>query len=102
VRSNTYETRISIIELLDFIRVICGTCSVRRSDEVMKNLLYNVLLLLDYSLYINPVYIYLIHINWWRKFMFILKLVVDTKSAPKLEGKRNRRRRSRQIAILVT
>jgi hypothetical protein len=29
-------------------------------------------------------------------------LVVDTKSAPKLEGKRNRRRRSRQIAILVT
>ena len=31
-------------------RVICGTCSVRRSDEVMKKLLYNVLLLLDYLL----------------------------------------------------
>jgi hypothetical protein len=27
-------------------------------------------------------------INWWRKFMFNLKLVVDTKSAPRLEGKR--------------
>jgi hypothetical protein len=40
------------------------------------------------SLYIIPVYTYLIHINWWRKFMFNLKLVVDTKSAPRLEGKR--------------
>jgi hypothetical protein len=39
------------------------------------------------SLYIIPVYIYLIHINWWRKFIVNLKLVVDTKSAPRLEGK---------------
>ena len=31
-------------------RVICGTRSVRRSDKVMKNLHYNVLLLLDYLL----------------------------------------------------
>ena len=31
-------------------RVICGTCSVRRSDKVINNQLYNVLLLLDYLL----------------------------------------------------
>jgi hypothetical protein len=34
------------------------------------------------SLYIMPVYIYLIHTNWWRKFMVNSKLVVDKKSAP--------------------
>jgi hypothetical protein len=28
---------------------------------------------------INPVYIYPIQINWWRKFIFIVKLVVDKK-----------------------
>ena len=31
-------------------RVICGTRSVRRSDKVINNQLYNVLLLLDYLL----------------------------------------------------
>ena len=34
---------------------------------------------------------YLIHTNWWRKFMVNSKLVVDKKSAPRLEGKRKQK-----------
>jgi hypothetical protein len=33
--------------------------------------------------------------NWWGKFMFILKLVVDTKSAPRLEGKRKQKKNAK-------
>jgi len=39
----------------------------------------------------------LIHINWLRKFMFILKLVVDTKSAPRLEGKRKQKKKNAKL-----
>jgi len=39
------------------------------------------------------VYIYPIHISWWRKTVFIVKLVVDKKNAARLEGKRKQKKK---------
>jgi hypothetical protein len=129
-------TTISKIEHLDFKISSLHSPQVRFLDFKI-NIVYNVLLLLDYLLintvinslqwlsssnfhriqmhlnrpilyiglivkyktililksknltcgHIIAVYIYPIHTNWWRKFMVNSKLVVDKKSAPRLEGK---------------
>jgi hypothetical protein len=41
--------------------------------------------------YINP-----IQINWWRKFIFIVKLVVDKKKRVLLDWRKNENRRRRR------
>jgi hypothetical protein len=47
------------------------------------------------------VYIYPIQINWWRKFIFIVKLVVDKKSAPRLEEKRKqKKKKKKKVGVL--